>query len=384
MPASHFILVSEAGSKPELVAALAMHKDPESLIICNGYKDRGLYSHRAARVQTRQAGHHRCRKAGRARANHPRPQRKSGSSRTSAFGCACTAKARANGHRAAARTRSSVSIPTSLVAASEMLKSERPARIASNWSISMSARRCRTFRRSSARCAKRRVITQRLRSSATSLDISMSAAGSESITMGRAATFDSSTNYSLQEYANDVVWNIMDVCDSEGVAHPAIVSEGGRAIVAHHSVLVMEAFSSIEKTAPKLQSQRERERSQTGARHSRCEAAAQARQSPREPARHPANQGGSAAERSISVCSISNQKQRSTPFTGSSRSRSSNMHRGLRFIPEEVKAARNHAGRSIHLQFFRLPIAARSLGAWPTLSHHADSSAEHSRPIATA
>ena len=44
----------------------------------------------------------------------------------------------------------------------------------------------------------------------------------------------------------------MDVCDSEGVPHPAIVSEGGRAIVAHHSVLVMEAFSSIEKTAPKL------------------------------------------------------------------------------------------------------------------------------------
>src|SRR3954453_8934048 len=34
----HFGL--EAGSKPELVAALAMHKDPESLIICNGYKDR--------------------------------------------------------------------------------------------------------------------------------------------------------------------------------------------------------------------------------------------------------------------------------------------------------------------------------------------------------
>src|SRR5438128_2130018 len=41
-------------------------------------------------------------------------------------------------------------------------------------------------------------------------------------------------------------------CGSEGVAHPVIVSEGGRAIVAHHSVLVMEAFSSIEKTAPKL------------------------------------------------------------------------------------------------------------------------------------
>src|SRR5207244_7822191 len=62
----------------------------------------------------------------------------------------------------------------------------------------------------------------------------------------------SSTNYSLQEYANDVVWKIMEVCDSESVAHPIIVSESGRAIVAHHSVLVIEAFGSIEKTAPKL------------------------------------------------------------------------------------------------------------------------------------
>src|SRR5947208_284876 len=69
---------------------------------------------------------------------------------------------------------------------------------------------------------------------------------------GSRSDFDSSTNYSLQEYANDVVWNIMDVCDSESVAHPAIVSESGRATVAHHSVLVVEAFGSIEKTPPKL------------------------------------------------------------------------------------------------------------------------------------
>ena len=64
---------------------------------------------------------------------------------------------------------------------------------------------------------------------------------------GSRTSFDSSTNYSLQEYCNDVVYNIMEVCDSEGVAHPAIVSEGGRAIVAHHSVLVVECFGAIEK-----------------------------------------------------------------------------------------------------------------------------------------
>ena len=68
---------------------------------------------------------------------------------------------------------------------------------------------------------------------------------------GSRTTFDSSANYSLQEYARDIVYNIMDVCDSEKVPHPIIVSESGRAIVAHHSILVVEAFGSIEKhTAP--------------------------------------------------------------------------------------------------------------------------------------
>jgi arginine decarboxylase len=65
---------------------------------------------------------------------------------------------------------------------------------------------------------------------------------------GSRSTFHSSMNYSIDEYATDVVYNIMDVCDEEKVPHPNIVSESGRAIVAHHSVLVVQAFGSIEKT----------------------------------------------------------------------------------------------------------------------------------------
>ena len=65
---------------------------------------------------------------------------------------------------------------------------------------------------------------------------------------GSASTFHSSMNYTVQEYADNIVYNIMDICDEEKVAHPTIVSESGRAVVAHHSVLVVEAFGSIEKT----------------------------------------------------------------------------------------------------------------------------------------
>jgi arginine decarboxylase len=65
---------------------------------------------------------------------------------------------------------------------------------------------------------------------------------------GSRSTFHSSMNYSIEEYAADIVYNIADVCDDEKVPHPNLVSESGRAIVAHHSVLVVQAFGSIEKT----------------------------------------------------------------------------------------------------------------------------------------
>jgi arginine decarboxylase len=64
---------------------------------------------------------------------------------------------------------------------------------------------------------------------------------------GSRSAFDSSTNYSLQEYTNDIVYYIGDICNAEKVPHPNIISESGRAIVAHHSVLVVEVFGAIEK-----------------------------------------------------------------------------------------------------------------------------------------
>src|SRR5437763_4577865 len=65
---------------------------------------------------------------------------------------------------------------------------------------------------------------------------------------GSRSTFHSSMNYTIEEYASDIVYSIMDVCDDERVPHPNIVSESGRAIVAHHSVLIVQAFGAIEKT----------------------------------------------------------------------------------------------------------------------------------------
>ncbi|MGZ3690087.1 MAG: biosynthetic arginine decarboxylase [Pseudobdellovibrio sp.] len=53
---------------------------------------------------------------------------------------------------------------------------------------------------------------------------------------------DSSINYSEQEYANDVVSTLQSMCDEKNVPHPNIVTESGRALVAHHSVLVFNVM----------------------------------------------------------------------------------------------------------------------------------------------
>jgi arginine decarboxylase len=63
---------------------------------------------------------------------------------------------------------------------------------------------------------------------------------------GSRTNFESSMNYSLQEYANDVVYRVANVCAARGIEHPTIISESGRAIAAHHSVLVFNVLGSTQ------------------------------------------------------------------------------------------------------------------------------------------
>ena len=59
---------------------------------------------------------------------------------------------------------------------------------------------------------------------------------------GSQTNFASSMNYTTEEYANDVVFRCMEACDGREVPHPHLVSESGRAMVAHHAVLVTEVL----------------------------------------------------------------------------------------------------------------------------------------------
>ena len=63
---------------------------------------------------------------------------------------------------------------------------------------------------------------------------------------GSQTNFASSMNYTTEEYANDVVFAILEACNKAEVPHPIIVSESGRAVVAHHAVLVTEVLGASE------------------------------------------------------------------------------------------------------------------------------------------
>ena len=59
---------------------------------------------------------------------------------------------------------------------------------------------------------------------------------------GSQTDFESSVNYTLQEYANDVIYHVQNVCEEVGVPHPTIVTESGRAVAAYHSALVFNVL----------------------------------------------------------------------------------------------------------------------------------------------
>jgi arginine decarboxylase len=239
----HFGL--EAGSKPELIAAIAMHKDLQSLIICNGYKDRAFI--RAALLG---------RRLGKSviivvekleeLEQTLRIAREVGVEPYIGIRVRLHAKGAGKWSPSGGENAKFGLSTTNLVAASELLKAQGLAHCLKlvHFHVGSQVPDISTIKRAVREAARYYAKLAKLGHNLGYLDVG----GGLGVDYdGSRTSFDSSTNYSLQEYCNDVVYNIMDVCDSEGVAHPAIVSEGGRAIVAHHSVLVVESFGSIEK-----------------------------------------------------------------------------------------------------------------------------------------
>ena len=328
----HFGL--EAGSKPELVAALAMHKDAESLIICNGYKD-------PAFIRIALLG----RKLGKLVVivvekleeleQTIRAAKEVGVEPVIGIRVRLHSKGSGKWSPSGGENAKFGLDTTNLVAASQMLKDAGFAHCLKliHFHVGSQVPDISTIKRAVREAARYYAKLSKLGHELGYLDVG----GGLGVDYdGSGSDFDSSANYSLEEYANDVVWNIMDVCDSEAVPHPAIVSEGGRAVVAHHSVLVMEAFSSIEKTVPRLKVEAtEKDHKLVG---DILDVKQRLKRSNRIESLHDIQQIKEEAQETFNLGLLElESKAKIDTLYWQLAQQIVNMHRGLRYVPDEVK-----------------------------------------------
>ncbi|MBW2485772.1 MAG: biosynthetic arginine decarboxylase, partial [Deltaproteobacteria bacterium] len=235
----------EVGSKPELFAALAFHEDPESLIICNGYKDHrfiktALIGMKLGKkvilvIEKVEEVKNVIKYALKYKVN-PR------------LGVRIRLSSRGQGRwfkSTGDEAKFGLSAPE-ILEASELLREANMSDCLKlvHFHIGSQVPDILTIKKATREAAMYYAKLQKLGHDLEYLDVG----GGLGIDYdGSRSTFHSSANYSLNEYARDIIYNIMDVCDLEKVDHPVIINESGRAVVSHHSVLVVEAFGHIKK-----------------------------------------------------------------------------------------------------------------------------------------
>ncbi len=238
----HFGL--EAGSKPELLAVMAQLEDEDGLIICNGYKDEeyvetALLASRLGRtvvlVVEKPSELPLIRQIAEKTGVRPR------------IGIRSRLSARGAGHwEASGGDRSKFGLSgRDLLNAVDYLREHRMLDTFEllHFHLGSQISSIRSIKDALREAAQIYVNLVKMGASLRYLDVG----GGLGIDYdGSNTNFASSLNYTLQEYANDIVFGVMEVCDHEAVPHPILVSESGRATVAHHAVLIVEALGVAE------------------------------------------------------------------------------------------------------------------------------------------
>ncbi len=235
----------EVGSKPELFAALALHAEPESLIICNGYKDASFIRMALMGIKLGKRIIMVVEKLEELR-QIIAVSRQVGVEPLIGVRARLMSKSAGKWAESGGENAKFGLNTVELLAASELLRTEKLEHCFKllHFHIGSQVPDIITVTKAVQEASRFYAKLCKMGFPLEYLDVG----GGLGVDYdGSRSAFDSSTNYTLQEYANDVVHYIGEVCAGEGVAHPHIVSESGRATVAHHSVLVVEVFGAITK-----------------------------------------------------------------------------------------------------------------------------------------
>jgi arginine decarboxylase len=234
----------EAGSKPELLIALALLDTPDALLICNGYKDRA-YVETALLAQ--RLGRNPIVVIDRFREIDLVIKAASELDIRPHLGIRARLSARGAGRWVESTgDRSKFGLSAlEIVDAVERLRAEDMLDCLEllHFHIGSQITSIRAHKDALAEAGRIFVGLHELGAAPKLLDVGGGLAVDYD---GSRTNFHSSKNYSIQEYANDVVSFVQEACDEASVPHPDLITESGRAMIAHHSVLVFDVLGVAE------------------------------------------------------------------------------------------------------------------------------------------
>ncbi len=235
----------EAGSKPELLAVMAIHQDDESLIVCNGYKDEEYIETALLASKMGKTIILVVEKPGELDHIHRVSQRLGIKPQLGM-------RARLSSRGAGRWEQSGGDFSKFGLAAGEMVEAVNKLKAWGevdtlkllHFHLGSQISAIKSIKNALREAGRFFVEVYKLGAKGLSY---MDVGGGLGVDYdGSQTNFASSMNYTVQEYANDVVYAVKEICDADNVPHPSIVSESGRAVAAHHSVLVMNVLGVTE------------------------------------------------------------------------------------------------------------------------------------------
>lgn len=234
----------EAGSKPELIIAIAHQKDPEALIVCNGFKDQEYVD---SALMGQKLGHKICLVVEKLNELTLILERAKALKVDPMIGIRMKLASRGRGQwESSSGEKSKFGLRShEIIAAIAMLRKRRMLDRLKFLHVHIGSQitDIQRFKQAAreACCIFREVY--RLGAQISYIDFGGGLAVDYD---GSQTNFPSSANYGPREYAADIIDAVANACREGGIPHPNIVVESGRALVAHHCLLVVEAISSTD------------------------------------------------------------------------------------------------------------------------------------------